>query len=324
MEMILAVLSLFLCLMFLGIGLYQMSYNQGQAKAGLKERFETFKARTGTVSRHKVMQQSFSERAIIPLAQQVYENIQKYVPTSSQSWMRSKLVHAGYQKPHYLRTFIGIQCLLSVTMFMAFLTYSLLVTDLNLALILTISCFFGGLGFMFPLLWLIQQAGKRKLQIERSLPDFLDLLVICVEAGMALDVAFNKISELKIKKQMKELQYELSLYLKDVGLGKPRKDALLDLTTRTGVEDLNTLVTALAQSYEMGTSVSQVLRVHSESLRLKRLERAKEKANKIPVKMILPIYIFLFPAIFLAIFGPIGMVLIRTVMSLLSETKIVM
>ena len=110
--------------------------------------------------------------------------------------------------------------------------------------------------------------------------------------------------------------------MKDVGLGKPRKEALLDLAKRTGVDDLNAVIAAIVQSYDMGTGIATTLRVQSDSLRVKRLMKAEEKANQIPVKMVIPIYVFLFPSIFVAIMGPIAVILIEAVSAILGNDKL--
>jgi tight adherence protein C len=175
------------------------------------------------------------------------------------------------------------------------------------------------MGFALPLLWLIQQAQKRQDSIRKALPDFLDLLVICVEAGLGLDIAISKISKIESIQTSEYLREELIRYTKDIGFGKPRKEALLDLANRTGVEDLNAIVNALVQSYEMGTGVVQALKVQSEGLRQKRLHRAEAAANKISVKMVLPIYMFFFPGIFIVILGPMVLYAFKQITATMSH-----
>ncbi|WP_303673302.1 type II secretion system F family protein [Vampirovibrio chlorellavorus] len=261
-------------------------------------------------SRAKQLENSFSHRVIFPLAQLVFDNTQAIIPLSSKSWVKSKLIQAGYQKPHYQKTFLGIQLLCTVILFGLFFSLISLVGNFSGTIGLSVATAFGLAGYGLPMLWLTQQAQKRQEGIQKSLADFLDLLVICMEAGLGLDVAINKITSLKSVKTSTYLREELTRYTRDVGFGRSRKDALLDMAERTGVDDLNAIINAIIQSYEMGTSVAHTLRVQADSLRTKRLTKAEEKANKIPVKMVIPIYVFLFPAIFVCIFGPIGMVMI--------------
>lgn len=261
-------------------------------------------------SRAKQLENSFSHRVIFPLAQMVFDKTQAIIPLSSKSWVKAKLIQAGYQKPHYQKTFLGIQLLCTVILFGLFFSLISLVGKFSGTIGLSVALAFGLAGYGLPMLWLTQQAQKRQEGIQKSLADFLDLLVICMEAGLGLDVAINKITSLKSVKTSTYLREELTRYTRDVGFGRSRKDALLDMAERTGVDDLNAIINAIIQSYEMGTSVAHTLRVQADSLRTKRLTKAEEKANKIPVKMVIPIYVFLFPAIFVCIFGPIGMVMI--------------
>lgn len=313
MTPLLIVLSIFFTLLFTILALSYLK-NQKEVTEYLQAKFRTARQESTPekMTRHKQMQMNFKDRVLFPLARRVYDNIRKFIPMSSESWVRTHLLQAGFQKPHDLKIFIGIQVLLTITCFTGIFFYVSLTNNFKMAISLLFAILFGIVGFILPLLWLKRRVRLRRTAIQKSLPDFLDLLVISVEAGMALDTAINKIAHLKIKKKDPPLYDELNRYIRDIGLGKSRVDALTDLGHRTGVEDFNGLLIALAQSFEMGTSVTKVLRVHSDILRDKRLERAKETANKLPVKMVIPIYIFLFPSIFLSIFGPIGMMLYNT------------
>jgi tight adherence protein C len=135
------------------------------------------------------------------------------------------------------------------------------------------------------------------------LPDALDLLVICVEAGLALDQALLRVSQ-ELRIAHPELCDELELVNSEMRVGKPRLDALRDLASRTGVEDLKSLVAMLVQTDRFGTSVAQSLRVHSEQLRILRRQRAEEQAAKTTVKMVPPLVFFIFPALFVVLLGP--------------------
>ncbi|MGE0199520.1 MAG: type II secretion system F family protein [Candidatus Melainabacteria bacterium] len=272
--------------------------------------------------RSKQLENSFQERVIFPLAQKVFDKTQEFIPLGNKSWVKMKLIQAGYQKPHYPKIFLGTQLLTTGVLFGLMITFTSLFGKFGLPMSLMISGGFGAVGFGLPMIWLMQQAGKRQTSIQKSLADFLDLLVICVEAGLGLDTAISKIANLKSVKTSQFLREELQVYTKDVGFGKPRKDALMDLAERTGVDDLNAIINAIVQAYEMGSGVAQTLRVQADSLRVKRLAKAEEKANKIPVKMVPPIYFFLFPAIFASIFGPIAMIMVDAVMQIFNSAKL--
>lgn len=314
MEGLLPILGIGSAALFLVLGL-----QSGKEDDVLQKRLSDLTQDTPKLrhTRKRQLESSFNTRVIFPLAQLIFDKTQAIIPLSSKSWVKTKLIQAGYHKPHYPKIFLGIQLLSTVLVFGFLLGMTALSSKMSGHVGFVISLIFGFAGYGLPMLWLVQQAQKRQESIQKSLADFLDLLVICVEAGLGLDVAFAKITNLKSVKTSTYLQEELSRYVRDVGFGRPRKQALLDMAERTGVDDLNAIVNAIVQAYEMGASVGQTLRVQADSLRVKRLAKAEEKANKIPVKMVIPIYVFLFPLIFVCIFGPMGMVMIEAVMNIL-------
>jgi tight adherence protein C len=320
MQVILPVLCIGITVAFLLMG---VKANQEDEK--VQGRISELSTREGAKkhsSRKKQLESSFSERVIFPFAQKIFDITQSIIPLNSKSWVKAKLIQAGYQKPHYQKVFLGIQLLCTVVLFATMFSFTALFGQVAGMLSFIVGGFFGLAGYGLPMLWLMQQAGKRQDSIQKSLADFLDLLVICVEAGLGLDVAISKITSLKSVKTSVYLREELQRYTRDVGFGKPRKDALMDMADRTGVEDLNTIINAIVNAYEMGSSVAHTLRVQADSLRVKRLMKAEEKANKIPVKMVIPIYVFLFPAIFVCIFGPIGMIMVDAVVKIFSSVKL--
>lgn len=309
-----------LACMLLTLGFLLLGLRASQQEQHLQVRLQELSQRerktAKPTSRSKQLENSFNQRVVFPLAQFIFDRTQAIIPLSSKSWVRSKLIQAGYQKPHYPKVFLGIQLLCTVVLFCAFLGLTALVGKVSGMVGLIIAVVFGLAGYVLPMGWLLQQAQKRQSAIQKSLPDFLDLLVICVEAGLGLDVAINKICNLKSVDTSLYLREELQRYTRDVGLGRPRKDALLDMAERTGLEDFNTIINAIVQAYEMGSSVAHTLRVQSDSLRVKRLMQAEERANKIPVKMVIPIYVFLFPAIFVCIFGPMGLIMTKAILKI--------
>jgi tight adherence protein C len=159
------------------------------------------------------------------------------------------------------------------------------------------------LGFYLPDIYLRRIIAKRREKLFEGLPDALDLLLVCVEAGMGLDAAFNRVAE-EIKLSNKTLSDELKIMNLELMAGKARKDALRDLAIRTDLEDMNGLVTLLIQTDKFGTSLSQALRVYSDTFRTIRSQRAEEMAAKLPVKLILPLVLFIFPSLLVAILGP--------------------
>jgi tight adherence protein C len=163
--------------------------------------------------------------------------------------------------------------------------------------------FLGLAGFYLPEIWLKQKADKRQILIFKGLPDALDLLVVCVEAGMGLDSAINRVGK-EMETAHPDLSREFSLMNLEMRAGKQRQDALRNLASRTGIDEMNSLVTLLIQTDKFGTSVATALKVFSDSFMTKRFQKAEEMAAKLPVTMLIPLMVFIFPALFVVILGP--------------------
>jgi tight adherence protein C len=165
----------------------------------------------------------------------------------------------------------------------------------------------GAIGVVLPHVWLMQRMGQRQKVIIKSLPDAFDLITTCVEAGLGLDAALKRVSE-KVEGPFAD---ELRRTLRDISLGRMRRDALKELGDRTGVPDLVSFVNAVIQAEQMGSSVGQVLRVQADQLRVRRRQRAEEQAYKAPVKMIFPLVLCIFPTLFIVILGPAVITIMR-------------
>ena len=158
----------------------------------------------------------------------------------------------------------------------------------------------GIIGFMLPRFWLRSAVGSRQKKIVKNLPDAMDLITTCVEAGLGLDAALAKVSG-----QMKgPLAKEISQMLLEVGMGRLRRDALSDLGQRTGVQELISFVNAVIQAEQLGVSIGHVLKVQSDQMRTHRRQRAEKLAHEAPIKMMFPLVLCIFPAFLLVILGP--------------------
>jgi tight adherence protein C len=158
------------------------------------------------------------------------------------------------------------------------------------------------------LLWLWRRARARQLAIWRSLPDAFDLITTCVEAGLGLDSAFHRVSE-KLKGPVSD---EFAEMLREVAMGKARRDALRDMGDRTGVGDLQTFANTIVQAEELGTSLGTALRAQAGDIRLHRRQRAEEEARRAPAKMVFPLVFFILPSLFVVILGPVIIELFKT------------
>jgi tight adherence protein C len=218
--------------------------------------------------------------------------------------LQKTLLRAGYRRESASAIFLGLKAFLAIV----FLGASVLI---RIWVLRTISSFhlilfsivLAYIGFYLPNFWLRIKIARRKEKILEGFPDALDLMVVCVEAGIGLDAAINRVGE-EMRLSNKVLGEEFRLLSLELRAGKQRRDALRNLATRTGLEDVSSLVSLLIQTDKFGTSVAQALRVHSESMRIKRYQKAEELATKLPVKMVFPLIIFIFPSIFVTVLGP--------------------
>jgi tight adherence protein C len=158
-------------------------------------------------------------------------------------------------------------------------------------------------GFLFPGVWLRGRVRKRREEVEDALPDGLDLLSVCVDAGLGINSAFVRLTD-EFQLTCKPLSEEFDIVNREMLAGKPRPEALRALADRTGVEDVKSFVAMLIQTEKLGTSLSQSLRVHADSLRTKRRQRAEEAAAKTTIKLVFPLVLLLFPALFIILLGP--------------------
>jgi tight adherence protein C len=166
------------------------------------------------------------------------------------------------------------------------------------------------IGYLIPGLVLGRMIEKRKAEIRNGLPDALDLFIVCVEAGCGLDQAIVKASD-ELGLTHAALAYELRLIITEIRAGKPRMEAFKNFAARTKVDDVQTLVAMLVQTDRFGTSVAQALRIHAETSRTKRRQAAEERAAKVGVKLVFPLVLFLFPALYVVILGPAVISFIR-------------
>lgn len=216
--------------------------------------------------------------------------------------LQERLVHAGYRHPNAVTIFMGIRLLLAASLGGGVLLGSsvLQVGALN---VMVLAAFGGVLGWMAPFLWLRVKRNRRQNEIQRALPDALDLLVVCVEAGLGLNQALMRVSD-EMDRISPILADELTIVSLQIRAGTPRQEALQNLGERTGISDVRSLVGMLVQTDRFGTSIANALRVHADTLRDKRRQRAEEKAAKLSIKMLFPLVAFIFPAIFVVLLGP--------------------
>jgi tight adherence protein C len=241
--------------------------------------------------------------------EQALDPLSKALPLSPSDTNRTRawLIQAGYRESRHLTAYQGIRVLFAAVGFISVLLISGLKSP---PLLVGVT----GLGFFIPRFFLKRMIADRQLRIRLGMPDALDLTVICVEAGLALDQALMRVGE-DLRHAHPDLSDEFYLMNLELRAGKPRAEALRSLYNRTGVDDIKALVTTLVQTDRFGTSIAQALRVHSDSLRTERRQRAEEQAAKTTIKMVPPLVVFVLPSIIIVTLGPAIISLYRTLMT---------
>jgi tight adherence protein C len=238
----------------------------------------------------------------------VVEHFEHVLPKSQAeiSVVLQRLTRAGFRNEAAVRVFYGYKVLIPLLLCAIALVSGLAKLS---PFFVYASCL--GLGFLGPDFWLGRKIKKRQKNVDRGLPDVLDLLVICIEAGLSLDQATARTAE-ELKKAQPELCDEFGILVLEQRAGRPRGDAWKHLAERTGVESLRNLTSVLVQSEQFGTSVAKTLRQHSDTLRTKRMQMIEEQAAKTSVKLVFPLVFFIFPALFLVTLGPAGILMMES------------
>ena len=235
----------------------------------------------------------------------VVKKFENLMPKSEKeiSVIKTRMQRAGFRNENAIKVFYGCKVLLPLTL-------AVIAAVSGFA---SLSPFFvylvalGG-GFLAPDFWLGKRIEKRQKKLTRGLPDVLDLLVICMEAGLSLDQATARSAE-ELRSSQPEICDELTVVVLEQRAGRARSEAWKNMSDRTGVECLRNLVSMLVQTEQFGTSIAKMLRVHADTLRVQRVQMIEEMAGKTSVKLVFPLVLFIFPALFLVTLGPAAIVM---------------
>lgn len=300
---------LFVCILLAGIGVYLYT-EQYRERRTLVKRIQ--RTGDGADSEERNILQEMKKHWL-----GFFTSLGHFVkPKNDQeiSGSRKEFLMAGYRGEKAPLIFWGAKVLLAILTAVIFISIRLLITKPIPSLYLTLLTVLLALAsFHLPNLWLRMKIAKRKEMIRAGLPDALDLMVVCVVAGNGLDAAINRVAE-EIGLSNKPVGQEFDLLGLELRAGKSRQDALRNLALRTDLEDVSSLVTLLIQTEKFGTSIAQALRIHSDSMRTKRFQRAEEVAAKLPVKLIFPLILFILPSLFVVILGPAAITIFRTLL----------
>lgn len=287
-----------LCVMLLFVALYELSAAPVRAVSREIEELRSFQPSPfGAISRRR---RQSRKQQVRELVRKLGEHVERG-GLDLQGWAR-RLVQAGYWSPDATRIFFGAR--VAVAVGFAFAALGVAVGfDARLLGALLLAVWLGGIGWIVPSWYVLRRRNARRTDIHRALADALDLLVACVEAGMGLNQALVRVSD-EVRNISEALAEELSMVNLEIRAGAPRADALRNFGERTGIDDVDALVSTLIQTERFGTSVGRALRVQAATLRQKRRQRAEEAAAKTTIKLVFPLVLFVFPALFVVILGP--------------------
>ncbi|MGE5507745.1 MAG: type II secretion system F family protein [Chitinophagales bacterium] len=255
--------------------------------------------------RDKELRVPLVTRLTRPVVAELARLVGRFTPKGMREDIRKRLAAAGNPGGMQVQDFLALKGLLSLALPLGLFLLLVRANPTTAALLAAVGF---GFGNILPDLLIKSALQNRQKQIQKALPDVLDLLTVSVEAGLAFDSAIAKVVE-KLKGPLAE---EFTRMLQDIRMGMPRRDALREVSNRTDVADLNTFISALIQADTLGVSISNVLRIQSEQMRYKRKQRSEEAAMKAPIKMLFPLMIFIFPTIFVILLGPAAIQVINT------------
>ncbi len=241
----------------------------------------------------------FGDRILVPMVEASARFVSRFTPQRAMERTRHQLDLAGNPNNWSATEFLGIRGLSALLLAAMALALTMLV-DAGLGRQMAFTLGMGLLGFYLPVLWLHSRIRRRQNEIIKTLPDALDLLTISVEAGLPFDGAMQRVAE----KWNNELSRAFRRMLNEMRIGKSRREALRDMASRIEVPDVTSFVAALVQADQLGISIAKVLRIQSEQMRIRRRQRAEEKAQQAPVKMLIPMTFLIFPTILIVILGP--------------------
>lgn len=268
------------------------------APSAVQSRLDLYGKRTRSLEEIE-MSLPFTERILRPLLRSVAQVFVNAQPEKTVAETRHKLELAGNPYNWTPTEFLGVRVFCTVV-FMLLSGWLFNSLHYDAAIVLLLIGVGAVLGFYAPLFWLNLLIRRRKDSIQKSLPDALDLLTISIEAGLGFDAALQKV----VDKWDDELSREFERALREMQMGKLRREALRDLANRTDVPDVNNFIAAILQADQLGVSMAKVMRIQSEQMRIKRRQRAEEKAREAPVIMMIPLAFLVFPSILIILLGP--------------------
>jgi tight adherence protein C len=282
-----------------GVALYG-ALTVRQVETSVTARLQRYELRPASSLTELELQVPRTERLLGPVRRSIARRVRQVTPIGTIEKSQLKLAQAGNPNNLTVQDFLGIKGMAAIALGIGgFLFMTFILRPAGMIMIGAEAVVVLG-GFFLPDIWIRQKIKARQLEIQRFLADAIDILAISVEAGQGFIGALITLSSRK----KNALTYEFDRFRVEVSAGKGRREAFRDLALRTGVEDLKNFVAAMIQADQLGIGIADVLRAQSEELRIKRRQRAEEKARKAPIKMLFPLVLLMFPSLFIVILGP--------------------
>ena len=282
----------------------------------LKTRLAEFSTRERPLTLEEIeLAQPFSQRVLLPNIRRLGQFASRFTPQASLESIQHKLDLAGNPRGLDPTLFWALRIVATVglggfILLVTFLAPPDSVLSIRTGTVKALGMAFAGalLGFFLPVMLLSSRIRRRQNVIIKAMPDALDLLTVCVEAGLGFDQAMSKVSE----KWENELSLAFERVIQEVRLGKLRREALRDMADRMDISDMTSFVAAIIQADQLGVSMGKVLRIQSDQMRVKRRQRAEKKAHEAPIKMLIPMVFLIFPSIYIVLLGPAALILINS------------
>ena len=283
----------------LGLLLVLVGMRGGKSKSSsIEDRLSSFAIQPQSLAERE-MKEGFSARVLKPAVKRWSNSLGNRSPASALEKTRIKLAQAGNPSGMGPIEFLGLRYLVALGLGGGFFLL-ILVSGLGVMYALMLGMVCAILGFILPNIWLDRKRKARRKEITRSLPDAIDLLTISVESGLGFDPALQRVAE----KWDNALTREFARVLSEMRIGKTKREALREMSLRADEDSLTTFVSSVIQADTLGVPITQVLRIQSEAMRVKRRQRAEEMAQKAPLKMLFPMVFLIFPALYVVILGP--------------------
>lgn len=295
-----AIIGVLVLLVAAVIGIYLL-LRQPSEEELLRQRMLEYGDRDAVATLEEIeLSLPFTQRILLPIVRKGADLVTRFTPANMIESTRHKLEVAGRPGNLGPAEFIAIRFIAAAVLGGLTLFLFLRVSGRAEQFRLLFPPLMAAFGFFMPVIWVGSKAGARQGEVVKALPDALDLLTVCVEAGLGFDAAMSKLTE----KWDNELALEFGRVIQEIQLGKLRRVALRDMSNRLEVADVTTFIAAVIQAEQLGVSMAKVLRIQSDQMRLRRRQRAEEKAHQAGVKMLFPMVILIFPSLFIILLGP--------------------